>query len=125
MVAYATTEDVGNGFREMSKSEEEKCEYLLDEASAIIKAYCKDTDAIDDDLLKIVSCRMVRRVLGDGKDMVNFPVGSTQGSMSALGYSQSFTINNGSVGELYLSKIEKKMLGIGDHIGTHSPLEDL
>ena len=125
MVAYATTEDVISGFREMTESEKGKCPFLLDEAGAIIKAYCKDTDAIDDDLLKIVSCRMVRRVLGDGKDMVNFPVGSTQGSMSALGYSQSFTISNGSVGELYLSKIEKKMLGIGDHIGMHSPLEDI
>lgn len=125
MVAYATTEDVISGFREMTESEKGKCPFLLDEAGAIIKAYCKDTDAIDDDLLKIVSCRMVRRVLGDSEDMGNFPVGSTQGSMSALGYSQSFTISNGSVGELYLSKIEKKMLGIGDHIGMHSPLEDI
>ena len=125
MSAFATPEDVGNGFREMSKSEEAKCEYLLDEASAVIKAYCKNTDAIDGDVLKLVSCRMVRRVLGDGEDTSSFPVGSTQGSMSALGYSQSFTISNGSVGELYLSKVEKKMLGIGDHIGMHSPLEDI
>lgn len=125
MSAFATPEDVGNGYREMSKSEEAKCEYLLDEAGAVIKAYCKNTDAIDGDVLKLVSCRMVRRVLGDGESTTGFPVGSTQGSMSALGYSQSFTISNGSVGELYLSKIEKKMLGIGDHIGTHSPLEDL
>ena len=125
MSAYATVEDVINGFRDMTESDKSKCAYLLDEAGAIIKAYCKDTDAIDGDVLKLVSCRMVRRVLGDGEDTSSFPVGSTQGSMSALGYSQSFTINNGSVGELYLSKIEKKMLGIGDHIGTHSPLEDL
>lgn len=125
MVAYATTEDVISGFREMTESEKEKCPFLLDEAGAVIKAYCKNTDAIDGDVLKLVSCRMVRRVLGDGEDTSSFPVGSTQGSMSALGYSQSFTISNGSVGELYLSKVEKKMLGIGDHIGTHSPLEDL
>jgi len=125
MVAYATVEDVINGFRDMTESEKSKCAYLLDEAGAIIKAYCKNTDAIDGDVLKLVSCRMVRRVLGDGEDTSSFPVGATQGSMSALGYSQSFTISNGSVGELYLSKIEKKMLGIGDYIGTHSPLEDL
>lgn len=125
MVAYATVEDVINGFRDMTESDKSKCAYLLDEAGAIIKAYCKNTDAIDGDVLKLVSCRMVRRVLGDGEDTSSFPVGATQGSMSALGYSQSFTISNGSVGELYLSKFEKKMLGIGDYIGTHSPLEDL
>ncbi len=125
MVAYATTEDVISGFREMTESEKGKCPFLLDEAGAIIKAYCKNTDTIDGDVLKLVSCRMVRRVLGDGESTTGFPVGSTQGSMSALGYSQSFTISNGSVGELYLSKIEKKMLGIGDHIGMHSPLEDI
>ena len=125
MVAYATTEDVISGFREMTESEQEKCPFFLFLSGAVIKAYCKNTDDIDADILKLVSCRMVRRVLGDGESTVGLPVGSTQGSMSALGYSQSFTISNGSVGELYLSKIEKKMLGIGDHIGMHSPLEDI
>jgi hypothetical protein len=42
-----------------------------------------------------------------------------------MGYSQSWTIGNGSTGELYLSRTEKKLLGAGNSIGSHSPLEDM
>ena len=44
--------------------------------------------------------------------------------MSALGYSQSWTISNGSTGELYLSKAEKALLGGGNSIGSYSPVEE-
>ena len=50
---------------------------------------------------------------------------ATQASASALGYQQSWTVSGGSVGELYLSKLEKKLLGVGSRLGAHSPLEDL
>ena len=42
-----------------------------------------------------------------------------------LGYSQSWTIGSGSAGELYLSKLEKKLLGCGNSIGSYSPTEAL
>ena len=59
-------------------------------------------------------------------DTINAWMGATQGSMSALGYTQSWTMgSNGSTGELYLSKLEKKLLGIGDRIGSRSPLEGM
>lgn len=67
---------------------------------------------------------MVMRSIGDG-DNSGIPLGATQGSMSGLGYSQSWTISSGSVGELYLAKLEKELLGRGNQIGSHSPLEDL
>ena len=68
-----------------------------------------------------------RRILGDGggNDAPLYPLGSTQGSVSAMGYSQSWTMGSGSAGELYLSKLEKKLLGVGDRIGARSPLEGL
>lgn len=34
-------------------------------------------------------------------------------------------MSGGSAGELYLSKLEKKLLGVGNRIGSHSPVEDL
>ena len=34
-------------------------------------------------------------------------------------------MSGGSSGELYLSKLEKKLLGGGDRIGAHSPLEGM
>jgi hypothetical protein len=66
---------------------------------------------------------MVMRAMGDGETGV--PVGATQGSMSGLGYAQSWTISGGSNGEVYLSKLEKQMLGEGNSIGSYSPIEEL
>ena len=64
------------------------------------------------------------RALGDGESG-GIPMGATQGSMSGLGYSQSWTISNGGSGELYLAKIDKKLLGVGDRIGSYSPIQEL
>lgn len=119
---YAEVQDVEDGFRALSKEEQTRCVALLSEAAVIIDHYNPDADA---DTKRVVSCRMVRRPLGDGEDGVSFPMGATQGTATALGYSQSWTMGSGSSGELYLSKLEKKLLGVGSKIGARSPLEDL
>lgn len=119
---YAEVQDVEAGFRALSKEEQTRCVALLSEAAVIIDHYNPDADA---DTKRVVSCRMVRRPLGDGEDGVSFPMGSTQGTATALGYSQSWTMSGGSSGELYLSKLEKKLLGVGSRVGARSPLEDL
>ena len=63
-------------------------------------------------------------MLGNGA-VENIPAGASQGSMSALGYAQSWSIGGGgAVGEIYLSKVEKLMLGAGNSIGSRSPVED-
>lgn len=118
-MAYADVSDVESGFRELSVDEQSKALALLDEAEIIIDAYNADASA---NAKKLVSCRMVRRMLGDDS-MASIPMGATQGSMSALGYTQSWTIGSGSAGEAYLSKLDKKVLGIGNRIGSHSPVE--
>ena len=121
-MAYATVADVqARMTRTLGTGETSVCENLLDDAAVLIDAY---NSAAGGDAKKVVSCRMVARALGDGTDG-GFPQGATQGSMSGLGYSQSWTISGGSVGELYLGKLEKTLLGIGNKIGSHSPLEDM
>ena len=121
-MAYATVNDVQERIsRTLSADEQTVCNSLLDEAAIIIDAYNENAS---DDAKKTVSCRMVVRTLGDRTNH-GVPTGATQGSMSALGYSQSWTIGSGSVGELYLGKLEKKILGVGDSIGSYSPTEDL
>lgn len=123
MTAYATTAEVAAGFRTLSQEEMERCEALLLEAAVVVDAYNKDAE---DAAKRLVSCRMVRRQLGSGEgNATQFPLGSTQGSVSAMGYSQSWTMGSGSAGELYLSKLEKKLLGVGNRIGARSPLEEL
>jgi hypothetical protein len=104
----------------MSESEQAICTNLLDDAAVTIDWFNVNASA---DIKKLVSVRMVMRAIGDGTDGV--PVGATQGTMTALGYSQSWTLSGGSNGELYLSKLEKQMLGEGNSIGSHSPLEDM
>lgn len=121
-MAYATYEDVqARMSRQMSPDEQALCTTLLDDAAVIIDTF---NSAASDDVKLVVSCRMVVRQLGDGESS-GIPMGATQGSMSGLGYSQSWTYSAGSSGELYLSKVEKQMLGYGNKIGSHSPLEDM
>lgn len=123
-MAYAEIADVEAGFRPLSTEEQARCAALLGEAAIILDAYNPDAGA---DAKRLVSCRMVRRQLGteDSADAVTYPMGATQGTATALGYSQSWTMSGGSNGELYLSKLEKKLLGVGSKLGAHSPLEDL
>lgn len=122
-MAYAEVTDVqARMSRTLSESEQSICETLLDDVSVMIDRFASTAA---DDVKKLVSCRAVVRALGDGSD-VGVPLGATQGSMSALGYSQSWTIGSGGgAGEIYLSKAEKQMLGVGNRIGSRSPLEDM
>ena len=121
-MAYATVSDVqARMTRTLSTAEQTMCGTLLDDAAVLIDAYNVNASA---DAKKIVSCNMVIRKLGDGEDS-GIPIGATQGSMSGLGYSQSWTLSNGSTGELYLAKVDKKLLGVGNQIGSYSPVEEL
>lgn len=123
MAAYATVEDVENRItRTLSTDEEAVCGTLLDDAAVIIDAFNALASA---DAKLVVSCRMVIRALGDGEP-TGVPIGASQGSMAALGYSQSWTMGTGGqVGELYLSKLDKELLGTSNKIGSYSPTQEL
>ena len=122
MAAYATLADIkGRITRTLSQTEETVCTNLLDDVAILIDAYNANASS---NAKKIVSCNAVIRAIGNGDS--DIPVGATQGSMAALGYSQSWTIGSGgSVSELYLSKADKKLLGSSNSIGSYSPIEDL
>jgi len=122
MAAYATIEDVqGRMTRTLSESEITVATNFLEDAAVLIDVFNETATA---DAKKLVSCRMVIRAIGDGESSI--PVGASQGSMAALGYSQSWTMgSNASVGQLYLDRTDKSILGGGSKIGTHSPLEDM
>lgn len=120
MRKYATVNDVqARMSRTMSESEQALCEKQLEDAAVLIDAYNKNAS----DLAKlVVSCRMVLRCIGSDTDV---PMGATQGSMSALGYTQSWTIGAGTAGELYIGKEDKKLLGVSRRIGSYSPVQEL
>lgn len=120
-MAYATVTDVQNRMtRTLSDKEQTVCATLLDDAGVRIDA--TGTTA-NEAAKKIVSCNMVIRALGNGDTDV--PIGATQGSMSGLGYSQSWTVSNGSVGELYFTKDDRRLLKLANKIGSYSPVQEL
>lgn len=119
-MAYATVQDVQDRMSEAMTTEQQNiCTKLLDDAAIVIDSFNVNATA---DAKKLVSIRMVQRSMSIDSDI---PMGATQGSMSAMGYSQSWTMgSNTSVGELYLNKIEKKLLGYGNKIGIVPCLND-
>lgn len=119
-MAYATAQDVQDRMSEtMTTAQQNICSKLLDDAGTIIDSFNVNATA---DAKKLVSIRMVQRSMGIDPDI---PMGATQGSKSAMGYSQSWTMgSNTSVGELYLNKFEKKLLGYGNKIGIIPCLND-
>lgn len=119
-MAYASVADVeARTTRSFSTEEESVVSKLLEDAATIIDAFAPNATA---DAKLVVSCRMVLRAVGDDSGV---PLGATQGSMSALGYTQSWTVgSSGATGELYLGKLEKQLLGMGNKIGSRSPIED-
>lgn len=121
-MAYATIDDVtGRMTRSLSTSETTVATNLLDDVAVLIDAFNANASA---NAKKIVSCNAVIRAIGTGDS--DIPIGATQGSMAALGYSQSWTIGSGgSTSELYLSRTDKKLLGAGNSIGSYSPLQGL
>ena len=120
-MAYATVSDVeARTTHTYTADEQTVIGSLLDDVAVLIDSYNKNADP---EAKKVVSCRAVIRAMGDG-DIT--PLGATQGSLSAGGYSQSWTYGSGGgSGELYINKTEQRLLGCGDAIGTYSPVEEM
>lgn len=122
-MSYATIEDIEiRTGKTYTASEKVQLAALLCDAAVIIDAYRADAS---DAAKKVVSCRMVIRAFGSDDD-VSYPLGATQGSMTAGPYTQSWTVGSGGgAGELYLGKSDKQLLGGGNAIGSYSPVEEL
>ncbi len=122
-MAYATYSDVQTRLGVTFSSQEQGiCTSLLGRAALMIDSY-KVSENASTDAKKEVSVNMVARVMNSST--ADVPIGATQGSMSGLGYSQSWTISNGATGELYFDKNDKRLLGVGNAIGSYSPIEEL
>ena len=115
-MAYATIADVEAGFRALDEGEQTVASALINEAAIIINSVAENAPA---DAKNVVTCRMVRRAISAAAE--GLPMGATQGSVAAGGYSQSWTNAAGGAGELYLTKQDKKLLHAGDKIGMSNP----
>lgn len=121
MTTYATYEDVQKRLGQtFDTTQIDICDILLERAALEIDSYNANATA---DAKKSVSVEAVARAMNETSDI---PMGASQGSMSALGYSQSWTMSSGgTVGSVYLSKSDKRLLGVGNQIGASNPLSVL
>lgn len=109
-MAYATVSDVEVRLQRTLSEQEQACaEMLIDAASAILNrmAEVDATDTEQAELLAYVCTSMVARAMPANMDLY----GASQYSTIAGPYSQQTTWT-APVGDLYLSKLEKRMLGI-------------
>lgn len=119
-MAYATKADLEARWRKLTDEEAAIAETLLEDAATTIRAEGFNGNATDKDtaeLLKMLSCKMVKRAMPQS----DAPA-ITQGSMTVGPFSESFTYANPH-GEIYLTNKEKSLLGIGaGRIGSLEPV---
>jgi len=118
MSAFATTTQYRAKYN-TEFSDNTLAEWLADASDIMAAAMDKagvDYSSPSEDFAKRLMrvCRdMVHRAIGDGSSSaMSIPFGSTQASMAAGGYSESFTIGN-PYGDLYIKAAERESLGIG------------
>lgn len=108
-MAYATVEDVEGRWHSLTSDEQERCALLLDDAAVAIDMLTTVGES-KLEAAKIVSCNMVIRAMA-ASDSQNDAFGATSVTTTAGPYSQSVSFANPS-GDLYFTKLDKKMLGI-------------
>jgi hypothetical protein len=121
-MAYATSSDVSNRYGDIAEADAQRVETLLDDASAIIRSLGgKASSALSDDeaaVYRSICCAMVHRVMISPAWAA---LGVTQHSQTAGAFSESYSFGNPN-GDLYLTKSEKKTLGLAkSRIGTIAP----
>lgn len=115
-MACATVDDLEKRWRALSCDEVTVAQNLLDDAETMISLLLAKrgvdlADQMSDDIfaraLVFVECNVVKRSMMAGSDTF----GLTQHSMTAGSFNESMTFANPS-GDIYLTKTEKKMLGL-------------
>jgi len=112
--SFASSDDLAKRWRPLTETEKTTAEVLLQDASVEVRSALKragiDTtaDDFDTDAAKIVVCGMVKRSMIAGD---NSP-GVTTAQETTGPFSRSFTYAN-PTGDLYMTKREKQLLGIG------------
>lgn len=116
MASFAEVTDLEARWRPLTIAEQARATVLLEDASAMLRVEMPTIDArlaatpptLDLQIPKIIVCKMVKRAMQAGDEGAG--VGSLQ--QTAGPFSQSTTFSN-PMGDLYLTKAERKMLGAG------------
>lgn len=110
-MAFATYEDVEGRWRTLTADEQERATVLLEDAATILTSMVEvdGEDAQQAEALRLVSCNMVIRSMVASASSA-FGVDELQATMGPFGQTAHFANPNG---DMYLTKLDKKLLGIG------------
>lgn len=119
-MGFAEVHDIEARWRALTVEETARADALIADASAILESLVSvvGEDERQAELLKTVCCSMVIRAMSA---TAADSYGATQMSMTAGAYSQSWTYSN-PTGDLYLTRLEKRLLGIGVGLIGWAPL---
>lgn len=114
-MAFASYTDIEARWRTLTADEQARATTLLGDASNMLLALVRvdESDGQQQALLKQVCCSMVIRSLVAGESTA-FGVDNMQATMGPFSQQMHFTNPNG---DLYLTKSEKHLLGIGHSVG--------
>ncbi len=110
-MAYATIEDIEQRWRKLTVAECDRAQYLIDDAVVLIETLLtnqkKSIADVDPNLLKMVICSMVSRVLDSGTDTGLYSAKTESAGVYSHTFTYAQTGNN-----LYLARKEKALLGL-------------
>ncbi len=110
-MAFATVADLEARWRSLTEAEEAQASVLLDDAAAYLQALVEvdPDDEVQAANLKMVSCNMVKRAMSSS---ASDAFGVTNATATMGPFSQQVAYANPS-GDMYVSKSERAILGIG------------
>ena len=110
-MAFATIADLEARWRDLSDAEEARASVLLDDAAAYLQSLVEvdPDDEVQAANLKMVSCNMVKRAMSSA---ASDAFGVTNATATMGPFSQQVAYANPS-GDMYVSKSERAILGIG------------
>lgn len=110
-MAFATVADLEARWRSLTEAEEAQASVLLDDAAAYLQALVEvdPDDEVQAANLKMVSCNMVKRAMSSA---ASDAFGVTNATATMGPFSQQVAYANPS-GDMYVSKSERAILGIG------------
>lgn len=110
-MAFATVADLEARWRDLSDAEEARASVLLDDAAAYLQSLVEvdPDDEVQAANLKMVSCNMVKRAMSSA---ASDAFGVTNAIATMGPFSQQVAYANPS-GDMYVSKSERAILGIG------------
>lgn len=114
MEAFATVADIEARWKDLDSTEEARATALLMDASAMLSSQLGDVEieegsTLDYALTAVCANMVIRAMSASASDLY----GVTQSAMTAGPYTQSMSYAN-PTGDLYITKAEKAMLGIGE-----------